>query len=520
MNKLSVLNWRLICIAGFFMTLTACLVLLFPATQNSIILFGEFLVQRPLNHPLWWQARFAEWGTRGIVMLFVLYFPLFLRHIFPQAISARALVNIYAIFVMAFAVAPIIYFGQDAIITIHDNLDSYVPWLKMLKDNGLLLALDSPTNCFGNMSTAYFAHVSYNLILLPYLLFDVFTAHVIGYAMKIVMSYAFMFLLLRHLFSGEEHAPVIKLVSLSFALLPAGASGFWIAMPSVPLLCYCFCVIKELTPAKIDKRVFLLVLFPVFSNFPFAGFFLLCLWASGTVAVWLYKKKFNWNLVFGLLSLTVGYILVDLKLFYAKFVLQEPLNRVLVNQYKISFMEALKTAPANFLYGQEHAPIVASKLIFPVVFLTLLSIAAFIIYKISKNAHEKKYENLARYIFSAIILLGLSVLFSLVGTFYNCRPVVDFVNTALPFLKGFNWGRFSFLNRTVLYILFALTLITLSQFRKMRYFAYIIACLQILVVLLSNNMYNYFYINLENIGRGNREGIAYNEFFQNRFSVL
>jgi hypothetical protein len=44
----------------------------------------------------------------------------------------------------------------------------------------------------------------------------------------------------------------------------------------------------------------------------------------------------------------------------------------------------------------------------------------------------------------------------------------------------------------------------------MRYSAYIIAFLQILIVLFSDNIYNYFNINFRNIGR---EGIAYNEFF-------
>ena len=451
--------------------------------------------------------------------------------------------NIVIIAIMLFAVAPIMYLGQNSLIAIHDNLDSTVPWIKMLKDNGLLLALDSPTNCLGNMSTAYFS-IPFNLLLVSYLLFDMFTAYVIGHVfIKILVGYCSMFLLLRRVFPDEEHAAVIKLVSLCFALLPV-APGFGLALDSMPLLCYLFCVIKEWTPVKIDKRVFLLVFFPILSSFPMAGFFLLCLWALGVAVQWLYAQRFHWNLAAGLVSLTIGYVLVDLKVFYAKFVLQEPLNRVLMltDQHEVSFKQAMQAAPADFLCGGAywgyHAPVFASKVILPTVFVTLLSTGVFIGYKFAKNAYEKKQEKLADYALMSLALLSVSIIFSLIGTLYGSSEAVAWAGEVLPFLKGFNWGRFAFLNRTVLYVLFALTLIMLLQFRRIRYLAYIIPCVQIFVILLlfishtrffNNNdeniyiynQYNHFTYNFKKLLRQTfnipYDEISYAEFFAESF---
>ena len=430
--------------------------------------------------------------------------------------------DIVIIAIMLLAVAPMLYLGQNSLIAIHDNLDSNVPWIKMLKDNGLLLALDSPTNCLGNMSSAYFS-VTFDLLLVPYLLFDMLTAYVIGHVLiKIGVGYCSMLLLLRRLFPDEEHAAVIKLVSLCFALLPV-APGFGLALDSMPLLCYFFCVIKEWAPDKIDKRIFLLVFFPLLSSFPMAGFFLLCLWTLTSAALCLYTKRFHWNLAAALPSLSIGYVLVDLKIFYVKFVLQEPLNRVLMlaDPNPVSFKQAMQAAPADFLYGGAfwgyHAPVFASKVIFPAVFATLFSIGVFILYTLARNAYGKNQEKLASYTLISLSLLGISLIFSLMGTLYSSSEVVAWVGEILPFLKGFNWGRFSFLNRTVLYVLFALALIMLLRCSRVRYLAYVIAYLQIFVILfIFINHTRFFNNNDENIYMYNQ----YNHFTYNFRKLL
>ena len=131
-----------------------------------------------------------------------------------------------------------------------------------------------------------------------------------------------------------------------------------------------FCTIKGRIPNKLDKRVFLLLFFPLISNFIEIGFFLLCIWLLGTIVLCIYKKSLNWNLVVGLCSLTVGYLLVDFKLFYMRFVLNEPLNRALTGYRLKGF--SVNDVFHNFVYGSYHAPFLASKVIIPTIFFTLL----------------------------------------------------------------------------------------------------------------------------------------------------
>jgi hypothetical protein len=103
------------------------------------------------------------------------------------------------------------------------------------------------------------------------------------------------------------------------------------------------------------------------------------------------------------------------------------------------------------------------------------------------------------------------------GTLYSSSEVVARVGEVLPFLKGFNWGRFSFLNRTVLYVLFALTLIMLLQCKKIKYLAYVIACAQIFVILFGFMSHTHFFNNNdENIYMYNQ----YNDFTYNFRKLL
>jgi len=232
-------------------------------------------------------------------------------------------VNILVVLILVFSVVPLIILGQNSIMTVHDSLDHVVPWAKMLKDNGLLLAIDSPTNQLGNMSTAYFTHITYDVYTVPFLFFDAFSAHLIGYIIYILLGYISMFILLNFLFSDDKYKSLIKLISVSYALLPA-IPNLWFSMASVPLIVFFFLKIKEMELQKLNKVVFLLVLYPFVSNFAITGFFVLSIWALSTIILWIWNRRININLLIGFLCLAIGYIIVDFKLFYVILFLREP----------------------------------------------------------------------------------------------------------------------------------------------------------------------------------------------------
>ena len=223
---------------------------------------------------------------------------------------------------------------------------------------------------------------------------------------KITVGYISMFILLRHCFSGKENSSLIKLVSISYALLPA-VPVWWIAIDSIPLLCFAFLFFTNASLAKIDKRVFLLLLFPFLSSFAGVGFFVLALWVVGTFVQWVRQKKININLIAGFLCLAVGYILVDLKLFYTRLFLRTPLNRDIFGEhlYSITISQALKSALSEYINGGYHAPIVARDLIFPFLFLAFVSIIVFILYNLIKDRYKEEYKYLASYSLQVIILI-------------------------------------------------------------------------------------------------------------------
>ena len=428
-------------------------------------------------------------------------------------------VNILVVIVMMIAVTPIFFHGKNAIFSIHDNMDSTMAWAKMLKDNGLLLALNSPTNVLGNMSSAYFS-LNYNIFTFAFLIFDIFTAYLVMFIVKILVGYGSMFILLKHLWPNKEYSNIIKLVSLSFALLPS-MPLMWVMFDSIPLLCYAFLIIMKWDNARIDKRVFLLILYPFLSGFISVGFFVLVIWTIGVAIQWICNKKINLNLITGLVLLALGYILVDLKTFYVIFILKTPLNRGILEFASFPVGEMLSDVLKRFIVGVYFVPNVTHLVVLPTIVLAFISIIIFLLFKLKKRDCGNKSYDLANYSLSMITLFGVMLLFTLAFAAHKVSFINSLVGTVLPVLKGFNWGRFIFLNRTVYYISFALTLITLSALcenQKRRYFIYLIACMQIAVVMFYSGTYGHTYFNLNHAATVKEdEMLTFNEFYAEGF---
>ena len=329
---------------------------------------------------------------------------------------------------------------------------------------------------------------------------------------------------IKHLFPDEENAAVVKLVSLSYALLPM-TPHWWVAAGSVPLFAYVFLLIGGLKPGAFEKRVLFLLFLPIFSLLPIAGFFILILWVLGIMVFWMTKKKLNINLVIGFCCLLVGYVLVELRLFYAYLFLREPLNRSIWRSgqsLNASVGEAFARVNLRDIFtGHYHAPILGTKVLMPVIVLTLASAIIFILWRVIKNKSNAEYGYLARYSLLAMALLASAFLFRLVEALYQTSFVTRILRDWAPLLLGFGWNRFFILNRTLLYLLFALSLITLLrifQNRKIRFLVYAVACLQILLVIGNTDHYNYSGLNLRHDEMSGHDSmLTYNEFYAEDF---
>ncbi|MDR2598874.1 MAG: DUF6044 family protein [Oscillospiraceae bacterium] len=423
-------------------------------------------------------------------------------------------VNYLITAVILIAIIPLFYYGKDSIIPIHDNLDSTIPWLKMLKENGLLFALNSPTNVMGDMSTAYFIHHSFNLLYILYAIFDVFTAHIIGYVIKIIAGYISMYLLLRYILPSDKNRAIIKLVSLAFALLPS-VPLYWLAIDTVPLLCFVFLVFMKQAD-KIDKKIFLLLLFPLLSSFGFIGFFLLTLWVLCTIIVCIINKKVNLNLVIGFFMLIIGYVVVDIRVFYNTLFLNEPTNRSIFDFGSMSLREVFNDIPTrwfdNFITSYQ-APHLAQYIVIPVIFIVLTAIILRIFCKINKDQIQLEDKTLTAYCTKIIILLIVSIIFASISTLYNSGIVHSIINTVFPFLRGFHWYRIILFNRVLFYIGFAYVLtilLLIFKYKLLRFFVFSLTLVQIIFIILYPTFNNY---SRNLIQYRDRQFLTYNEFF-------
>jgi hypothetical protein len=217
---------------------------------------------------------------------------------------------------------PFILFGDNSIVMVHDYLDQNLPQFKMFRDNGLFFKFDVPTKGYSEMSTLYYMYVGFNFHSLLYGVFDDFTAYILNYYFSILIGWSSMYLLLKTICKLPRS--LMLLVSLCYAILPV--VPIWnIAAASLPLIIFIFFSLGS--NQRFLYKTLLLLCYPFFSNFPSVGIFILGFWFIGIIATAIKNRRLNPNLLVGFIALIIGYILVDLRMFYVMFILKTPLNR-------------------------------------------------------------------------------------------------------------------------------------------------------------------------------------------------
>jgi hypothetical protein len=273
--------------------------------------------------------------------------------------------------VALFSLLPFAVFGPDSIITVFDNLDGMVPIYKMSHDDGLFFKFDAPTRGFSGMSTLYYAQINYSFQSLMYSIFDDFIAYTLSYYCSVVFGFIFMYILLKKTLG---FSPVISIfMAICYALLPV--VPIWnIAAGTLPFIIVVFFYFASQKNNILSWKSLLLLFYPFFSSFTAFGIFILGFWFLGLIILSVKNKKVNPNLLIGFFLLYIGYILVDLRLFYVMFVLKTPLNRAvfadtmfpadIIAQIKI----LLKNLKTYGLDGYYHATSFQRKIIVPTVF--------------------------------------------------------------------------------------------------------------------------------------------------------
>jgi hypothetical protein len=262
---------------------------------------------------------------------------------------------------------------------------------------------------------------------------------------------------------------VSVVVSVCYALLPV-YPGWNIAVGTLPLILYVFSHFASKSNHHLSWNIALLIFYPFFSFFATVGIFILGLWFIGTVIVCVKNKKINPSLIAGFMLLLVGYILVDLRLFYVMFIVKTPLNRTVFTIHPNEITEMLKTFLISlknyFINGHYHGSSMQRMVILPSALLVSSFLFIEIILSIKNKNHSIKLLTRIKTVLSetdnkTILLFALELavfVFSGIGALYDSGLLNGFIKSFIPVLAGFDWGRIWLFNRVLWMVIFALCL--------------------------------------------------------------
>jgi hypothetical protein len=382
--------------------------------------------------------------------------------------------------------AFIIFLGEDASIRVHDNLEANIAWYKSLADQHLLFAssytpnetvMKAPRIAFGS---------EWSLIAWLFVWFKPIVAYNINVILMSLVAFVGT-----HLFTKNTlklSPKIAPFVALGFALLPFWFSG-GLSSAGQPLLFWSFDRILKKHNSAIDWIIF--ILFPFYSSLILSGLFMMVL-MIGYFGMNFLKKESKVAYGAGILSLfilTIGYILVDYRLFLDILKIGTPAGFI---PHRVEFMqgntfsECLKATKNSFLGGQNHFPSFHTYLILPLV-------CFYIFYGFVK---QKKLVTIVL----CLIILGI---IAIIDGFWNFAGF-ETLKDKLPILKAIQFDRFYSLYPILWFGVFVLIIRELSK-----KIAIALASIQVVIVLFSNQLVG-DYIKKTTTGR---EYVSYREFY-------
>ena len=393
---------------------------------------------------------------------------------------------IISVLLLAVFFAFIIFLGEDASIRVHDNLEANIAWYKSLADQHLLLAssytpnetvMQAPRIAFGS---------EWSLIAWLFVWFKPIIAYNINVILMSLVAFIGTCLFAKD--TLKLSPKIAPFVALSFALLPFWFSG-GLSSAGQPLLFWSFNRILKKYNSVVDWIVF--VLFPFYSSLILSGLFMMVL-MLGYLGLNFLKKERKVAYGAGILSLiilTVGYILVDYRLFLDIIKIGTPVG---FTPHRVEFMqgntfaECLKATKNSFLGGQNHFPSFHTYLILPLVFF-------YLIYGFLK---QKKLVTVAL----CLVILGI---IAVIDGFWNFAGF-ESLKGKLPILKAIQLDRFYSLYPILWFSVFVLIIRELPS-----KIAITLGSVQVVIVLFSNQLVG-DYIK-KTIHR--RDYVSYQEFY-------
>ena len=393
-------------------------------------------------------------------------------------------------FILGLALLQVMVFtvwGEHSFIAIHDNLDLFVAHNKIMKNQGIFFGEAKEAMLLGGVSRNLLGS-EFSLYNILYVLFQPYTAYVIGYFLKLLIGFCSFVLLSKEIYREEysKYRNLNYLVAAGFCMIPVFPT-YGIAFVSVPLVVYLLLKIDQ------EPKVLwygLLFLYPLVSYFSYFGIFILGYMMLAFLYMCIKERKILFSYGLSIVVLAAGYITWEYRLFMEILLSDTVTIRESMAMMDVSLVQMFADMVKVMVDPGFHAQDSHSYWIMPVTIFMLV----FINFEFVK---KKQWSKIGQ---SPMNFIFLCIVFNcLVYGLYELKVVQQLVETLLPPLKGFQFNRTIFFNPFLWYFLFFLILKELydryAKNKLKNIGIYAIAVGGILVCMFFPQVYNDFYSN-------------------------
>ncbi len=386
-----------------------------------------------------------------------------------------------AIGLLVLYIFPYVWLGEGAHLTIHDNLDSDFLYLYLLKITHTAFDFDLNTVIPNVMSSGLGAKLSFsgiprsafrtglNLEVLSFWLLPPYMAQVVNFSAIHAIGFVGMYLLLKKYILQEPNWAFTRVaLAFLFALVP-GYIVHGISVSGQPLLLFTF--LNLLTKQSRWSDWLIIILFPFYSFFVWAGLFICIALGVIGLANMIQRRKINWLYINGLLLLSVLYLGSEWELIYG-FINQTYISQRVEFDYSqlrsMRLMDSLRRSADLFIWPMFNTG-------------AFLTLGIFLVAGLGAwRAYRKPDFHSAKWLISLIFLAGL---ICLIHGFYHYLVVwLGDSSLGLKF-RVFQFDRFYFLLPTLWFFLFALAL---RQFQANGRWSQLFLIGQLVLMLVAN----------------------------------
>ncbi len=406
--------------------------------------------------------------------------------------------------IFVFEAAVLLLFKDQIYVGICDNLDLFITQLKFLSDNHAFFVHGQELPILGSIDRDYFPS-EFSLYNLLYLILPDIYAYIAGYLLRLVLAVGSGVLLARLLLAQtyQKYEKVVVLTATAFALLPVYPM-YGLCFASMPLILYLLVRIYRKPRWWLFGAVFL---YPLVSYFTFFGAFLLGYLLIAVFVLWIRDRKLPLSLLGAFAALAAGFVCFEYRLFGVMLLSNEETIRSTMVTASYDALQLWRCFVDVFLHGFSHAKSVHTYLVLPVC-------TVYFIWNNFRYLSGRRAGKIYADVFNITVLF---IVFNCaVYALYFWEPLRVLVETLLPPLKGFQYGRTIFFNAFAWY--FAFFIAVKNMLCRKQTVAYL-ACIAAIFVVGGtqceySDFYNTCYCNLYKLVKHKEVNqLSYREFY-------